>query len=233
MESIRIETTEHPLFAQLWKLYNDSFPRVERRTLEHQKTALRSELYSLLAYTDEGKFVGLVGYWEFDSYVYIEHLCVDPSLRSGGYGSRIMKHLCGSTDKTVILEIEPVVDEPTARRLRFYEKLGVPDESLPPHAASLPRGRSPRIHADRAFLPRNDHAAPIRPVRPRSAQHRHEAGLDQAFRVARTYRHSRARPFVFPITKHLKKRREAPQSLPFHGRSSAGNTRRQFDYFLK
>ena len=71
MESIRIETTEHPLFAQLWKLYNDSFPRVERRTLEHQKTALRSELYSLLAYTDEGKFVGLVGYWEFDSYVYI------------------------------------------------------------------------------------------------------------------------------------------------------------------
>ena len=124
MESIRIETTEHPLFAQLWKLYNDSFPRVERLTLEHQKTALRSELYSLLAYTDEGKFVGLVGYWEFDSYVYIEHLCVDPSLRSGGYGSRIMKHLCGSTDKTVILEIEPVVDEPTARRLRFYEKLG-------------------------------------------------------------------------------------------------------------
>ena len=124
MESIRIETTEHPLFAQLWKLYNDSFPRVERRTLEHQKTALRSELYSLLAYTDEGKFVGLVGYWEFDSYVYIEHLCVDPSLRSGGYGSRIMKHLCGSTDKTVILEIEPVVDEPTARRFRFYEKLG-------------------------------------------------------------------------------------------------------------
>ena len=124
MESIRIETTEHPLFAQLWKLYNDSFPRVERRTLEHQKTALRSELYSLLAYTDEGKFVGLVGYWEFDSYVYIEHLSVDPSLRSGGYGSRIMKHLCGSTDKTVILEIEPVVDEPTARRFRFYEKLG-------------------------------------------------------------------------------------------------------------
>ena len=35
-----------------------------------------------------------------------------------------MKHLCGSTDKTVILEIEPVVDEPTARRFRFYEKLG-------------------------------------------------------------------------------------------------------------
>lgn len=124
METIRITTTDERLFGQLWKIYNDSFPRVERRTLEHQQIALRSDDYRLMAYAEGDTLAGLIGYWEFADYIYVEHLAVNPAMRGGGYGSRMMRELIGSTAKTIILEIEPVQDEQTARRLRFYEKLG-------------------------------------------------------------------------------------------------------------
>lgn len=124
METIRIKTTEDPLFASLWEIYENSFPYAERRTPAHQRTALRSADYHMNAYAEDGAVAGLIGYWEFPDYLYVEHLAVNPELRGSGHGSRIMRELIGSTDKTIILEIEPVEDEATARRLRFYEKLG-------------------------------------------------------------------------------------------------------------
>lgn len=100
------------------------FPGNERRSLEHQQTAFESEHYRMEIFTEQDKFVGLLGYWTFDDYIYIEHLAVNPALRSGGYGSRIVSKFLSSTDKTIILEIEQVTDELTARRLHFYERLG-------------------------------------------------------------------------------------------------------------
>ena len=124
METIRIETTEDSFFAPLWAIYNESFPRNERRSIDHQRAAFCSDRYRLDAFVEDDRVAGLAGYWDFPDYVYIEHLAIDSGLRGGGYGSRIVRELLERVGKTVILEIEPVEDEITARRLRFYEKLG-------------------------------------------------------------------------------------------------------------
>ena len=124
METVRIATTDHPLFAPLWAIYRESFPRNERRSFDRQQAAFRSDRYRLNAYLENGKIVGLAGYWDFPDYVYVEHLAVDSGLRGGGYGGRMLEDLLRSVAKTVVLEIEPVEDEATARRLRFYERAG-------------------------------------------------------------------------------------------------------------
>lgn len=124
MEQIRLDSTQHPMFSAAWELYCHSFPRNERRSLAHQQTAFRSEHYRMEIFTEQDKFVGLIGYWTFNEYVYVEHLAVNPALRSGGYGSRIVSKFLSSTNRTIILEIEQVTDNLTARRLRFYERLG-------------------------------------------------------------------------------------------------------------
>lgn len=131
MELQRITSADHPLFGSVWQIYRDSFPRNERRTLEHQQTAFQSNQYHLNAYTEKGTLLGLLGYWEFDDYIYIEHLAINPVIRSGGHGSRILSALIESTSKALILEIEPVENDLTLRRLRFYERLGFQETSYP------------------------------------------------------------------------------------------------------
>ena len=124
MNRIRLTSIQDPMFHTAWKLYQDSFPRNERRSLSHQQTAFQSVRYHMEIFTEQDKFIGLIGYWTFNEYVYVEHLAVNPTLRSGGYGSRIVSDFLSATNKTVILEIERVTDKTTARRLRFYERLG-------------------------------------------------------------------------------------------------------------
>ena len=65
-----------------------------------------------------------IAYWEFDSYIYIEHLAVNPELRGNNIGSDTLNKLASLVDKVIILEIDPVKDDVSKKRLAFYEKLG-------------------------------------------------------------------------------------------------------------
>jgi hypothetical protein len=65
-------------------------------------------------------FAGLLAYWKWDTLIYVEHLAVSPEHRGQGIGHAVLDMLPG----TVILEIEPVEDSATARRLAFYESCG-------------------------------------------------------------------------------------------------------------
>ena len=124
METIRIRKTDNPMFDPVWTIYQNSFPLIEQRTPEHQQTAFKSDRYHLNAYVENNKLIGFIGYWEFDDYLYIEHFAINPELRSGGYGSKVLSALQQATSKTIILEIDEVVDEISTRRLNFYQRLG-------------------------------------------------------------------------------------------------------------
>lgn len=127
MEIIRIKSTEDFYFNRIWEIYQYSFPRYEQRTFEHQQTAFRSDRYHMDCYVEEGRVVGFIGYWVFDTYSYIEHYAMAKENRGSGYGSRILKEFLDKTDNIVVLEIDPIIDEVSQRRLRFYQHLGFVD----------------------------------------------------------------------------------------------------------
>lgn len=124
MNVIRITRTDEPLFAPLRELYSRAFPKFEQRTFEHQAKGLTADNYFLYAYQEDGAFIGFVAYWSFDDYIYIEHYAISDEVRGKGYGSRLLSDLLSKTEKTVILEIDPVVDEVSTKRLSFYRGLG-------------------------------------------------------------------------------------------------------------
>ena len=90
-ESVR--STDSPHFAMLDALYARAFPWHEQRESEAKRQALSHPRYVLEAWFDEGVFVGLSGCWQFAGYGYIEHLAIDDTLRSRGYGKQLLAQI--------------------------------------------------------------------------------------------------------------------------------------------
>lgn len=121
----RIRDAAHPQFAALWQLYERSFPLEEQRPYRHHAQAMACEegFVCMRLHDDEG-LAGLLFYWELpQGCLYLEHLAVCSQRRGQGIGHQLMD-LIASWHKPVILEIEPVVDISTQRRLRFYQSCG-------------------------------------------------------------------------------------------------------------
>lgn len=117
----RVTTAEHPHFKEAMELYEISFPRHEQREPASQSEILGNPEYHFDIVFDEDVFVGEILYWNIGDALYVEHFCVDPSMRNKHYGQRILEAL---QEHTVILEIDPPVDEISRRRNGFYERCG-------------------------------------------------------------------------------------------------------------
>ncbi len=124
MRRIEITSSGDERFEEFRRLYGTSFPIFEKRTEDQQEYAFGCSQYHLAEYWEGSTFIGFISYWEFDSLIYIEHLAIDTTLRGKGYGSQMLDSFLASTSKTIILEIDPVVDEISRARLRFYERCG-------------------------------------------------------------------------------------------------------------
>lgn len=105
------------------QLYDDAFPLYEQRSNQGRKSILSHDDYYLNYFTDNDKFVGFIGCWKIKDYFYIEHLAISDSLRGQGYGQKVLKQFCNEVGQ-VILEIDPVVDEVSRKRLSFYQHCG-------------------------------------------------------------------------------------------------------------
>lgn len=110
-------------WKEVWTLYENSFPVAERRKLEDHLRASENELFHPVSIWEDDKLVGIVFYWEWSNYRYIEYLAVTPALHGHGYGSQIIKEIRDS-EYTIILEIDPLINELSVRRLQFYERAG-------------------------------------------------------------------------------------------------------------
>ncbi len=131
MKRIHITSTEHPLFPVLWEIYESSFPLCERRAMKDQVHILSDPTYFLYAWVNEKEeVVGLIGWWVCGELRYVEHYAIAPAHRSSGYGSAFLTEWMADSEMPVLLEIEPVVDEITARRKSFYENLGFQDNRI-------------------------------------------------------------------------------------------------------
>lgn len=124
-----IEDEKHPMYQKALELYEISFPPHEQREKESQKEILQDKEYCFGLVYDQEVFVGLVLYWETEKFIYVEHLCIAPDMRNKQYGQKVLAFL-EHRKKTVILEIDPPIDDTSKRRKAFYERCGFVENSF-------------------------------------------------------------------------------------------------------
>lgn len=139
MYFVRLQDPQDPRFARAMAQYALSFPLHEQRMAPSQRAILAHPQYQFNlicagesdapAEPDAAEApggeppVGALLCWETDDFIYIEHFFIDPALRGRQYGAAALT-LLARRGKTVILEIDPPVDEISVRRKGFYERCG-------------------------------------------------------------------------------------------------------------
>lgn len=112
-------------FNEIFAIMEASFPVSEIRTYSGQQALLANPNYRLFTEKDtEGRILAFLAAWELPALRFIEHIAVNPEVRGGGIGNRLMERYIRLSDKPVVLEVEPPDGELEQRRIGFYERLG-------------------------------------------------------------------------------------------------------------
>ena len=103
----RITTADTDLYSSMEKLMTQSFPSEEYRELEELRkyTDTKTHFYNNIIFHNNTP-VGLITYWDFGHFYYIEHFAIDPAQRNGGYGKSVLNHLCQLLKHPIVLEVE-------------------------------------------------------------------------------------------------------------------------------
>ena len=121
----RLRAADDCLFAFAEKLLTQSFPAEEYRPIEEWRHYTSSEnRFHNQVIMEAGKPIGLVAYWDFEAFRYIEHLATIPEVRGGGYGLKLLQLLQDAADTPIVLEVEEPTDDLSTRRIGFYRRAG-------------------------------------------------------------------------------------------------------------
>ena len=123
MEFLKIDPTDTSRWNLVWELYETSFPTAEKRKAEDHIRAISNPKFHPISAWEGVQLIGLLFFWEWDDYRYVEYLAVNPELRGRSYGSQLLRYLVDG-GHTTILEIDPLSNELSVRRLQFYERNG-------------------------------------------------------------------------------------------------------------
>ena len=123
MELVRLSDKykSYAIFAR--KLYEISFPIEEKRDNLEQCRVEKNPDYHFDLIMEGDEMLGIALYWQTPSLLFLEHFAILPEKRNGGIGSKALK-LIKQKGKPVLLEIEPLKDDITTRRLGFYTRNG-------------------------------------------------------------------------------------------------------------
>lgn len=118
-------------YSLVEELLQSAFPKEERRDLEKQRRFTdNNEKFHCNAIYSNNEYVGLITYWDFTDYIYIEHFAISESLRGKGFGQKALSTIKETINKPVILEVEMPTDkngniDPIAmKRIKFYRQSG-------------------------------------------------------------------------------------------------------------
>ena len=110
-------------FTTCYELLAKSFPPTELRTFTEQEKLLKNKFYNLVEHRVADKLQGVMCYWDFSDFIFLEHLATAPEFRGRGLGKELVKQLLAK-EKLIVLEVEPPVDDLSLRRVAFYQRLG-------------------------------------------------------------------------------------------------------------
>lgn len=130
MEFRRLTDSNHTMYYQAMDLYKASFPIHEQRESYVQTGIMENEAYHFNLIYEYDMWVGMILWWETTEFIYVEHFCILPEMRGKKYGQKALELLDGE-HKTVILEIDPPIDEVSVHRKLFYERSGYQANRFP------------------------------------------------------------------------------------------------------
>jgi ribosomal protein S18 acetylase RimI-like enzyme len=119
----QIKNSDDQYYADFLRVYELSFPLNERRTGVQQSDIFNKSDYNLYTYISDNHFIGFISFWPAKEFIFLEHLAIAPEYRNQGLGNTILNSFIENNSISIILEIEPPVDETSRSRLRFYESL--------------------------------------------------------------------------------------------------------------
>lgn len=121
----RIKTADVDLYQFMENLITTAFPAEEYRALEQLREYTdKVELFHNNVILEDEHPIGLLTYWNFGEFYYIEHFATDPSMRNGGYGKKTLEYVCTQLGKPIVLEVERPEEEMAIRRIGFYQRQG-------------------------------------------------------------------------------------------------------------
>ena len=149
---INLKPVTDEKFSSVYKRLIDAFPYEERRDERDEKKCLLKSQFNFCEITDDGESVGLIVFWVFSKFLFVEHIAINKEIRSKGYGSKTFELLKSQYKLPIILEAESPETEMQKKRIKFYENLGFKincydytqpsyhnDESVPLMVLSFPQ----------------------------------------------------------------------------------------------
>lgn len=125
MQITEIHTTDITTFSFMEKVLTESFPPNEYRDLKDLRHySDHNTLFHASIIHEKEKLVGLINYWDFANFCYIEHFAIENSMRSRGYGAFSLFLLKKIINKPIILEVELPLKEQAIKRIKFYRRQG-------------------------------------------------------------------------------------------------------------
>lgn len=125
MKLQQIRTTDEAHYAFVEKVLVDSFPQNEYRDLpDFRDFTDNNPLFHNNIILENDRLAGMITYWDFSDFYYIEHFAIDKSMRGKGYGAYSLFLLKRMINKPLVLEVELPVKEQSLRRIRFYQRQG-------------------------------------------------------------------------------------------------------------
>ena len=123
---IEIKPLSKPFENEACNLFEAAFPIEERRPSDlWVKYHYSNEKFEIKLIFVDGIFQGILTYWNFDDFIYIEHFATLSTIRGRGIGSEALNAFIESyKSQPIVLEVEPPIDSITQRRINFYERHG-------------------------------------------------------------------------------------------------------------
>lgn len=149
----RIQGSDHQLLKDLSILYTESFPVEERRDISELLKILNDPQMFFTAILIDKQCVGLLIYWRFEGFSYVEHFAIFQDQRGKGIGTKVLVWL-QQQGEPVLLEVEIPYDPVSQRRVSFYNRCGF--NSLPINYFQPPYRESESLLPMMLFSDRSD-----------------------------------------------------------------------------
>ena len=121
---INLRTVTKENFSFVYKRLIDAFPYEERRDESHEEKCFLKKEFNFCEIIDDNESVGIIVFWLFREYLFVEHVAINKEIRGKGYGSKTFELLKSQYNLPIILEAESPETEMQKKRIKFYENLG-------------------------------------------------------------------------------------------------------------